>query len=202
MPDPGALRLRSHGSVTTLPKSKSIPAPRRGIIRNIRKLTKDVAEFDVHLSAPMTFEAGQFVVLETEDLVGARAYSMVNFESETDRIGLVLKRKPGGGFSDWLFAERDGDPEVAVFGPLGRAVFRPQEGKNLVCIVGGSGIAGIMSILKCAVDADYFRNHKGSVFFGVRTFAGHVLFGARSRALSRHRTATLKSLSPCPMKLR
>jgi NAD(P)H-flavin reductase/ferredoxin len=145
------------------------PAPSRGIIRNIRRLTKDVAEFEVQLSAPITFEAGQFVVLETENLTGARAYSMVNFESETDRLALVLKRKPGGGFSDWLFAERDVDPEVAVFGPLGRAVFRPQEGKNLVCIVGGSGIAGIMSILKCAVEADYFQNHKGSVFFGVRT---------------------------------
>jgi NAD(P)H-flavin reductase/ferredoxin len=145
------------------------PAPCRGIIRNIRKLTKDVAEFDVHLSAPMSFEAGQFVVLETENLAGARAYSMVNFESETDRIALVLKRKAGGGFSDWLFAQGDDDPEVAVFGPLGRAVFRPQEGKNVVCIVGGSGIAGIMSILKCAVEADYFQNHKGAVFFGVRT---------------------------------
>jgi NAD(P)H-flavin reductase/ferredoxin len=145
------------------------PTPSRGTIRNIRKLTKDVAEFDVHLSAPMSFEAGQFVVLETENLVGARAYSMVNFESETDRIALLLKRKAGGRFSDWLFAQGDDGPEVAVFGPLGRAVFRPQEGKNVVCIVGGSGIAGIMSILKCAVEADYFQNHKGAVFFGVRT---------------------------------
>ena len=145
------------------------PAPSRGIIRNIRKLTKDVAEFDVHLSAPMTFEAGQFVALETENLTGARAYSMVNFDAETDRIALVLKRKPGGRFSDWLFEECAGEPEVAVFGPLGRAVFRPHEDKNIVCVAGGSGIAGIMSILECAVKADYFRNHNGSVFFGVRT---------------------------------
>jgi NAD(P)H-flavin reductase/ferredoxin len=145
------------------------PAPRRGVIRNIRKLTRDVAEFDVHLSAPMSFEAGQFVVIEAENLAGGRAYSMVNFNSEADRIALVLKRKPGGRFSDWLFDARDGDPQVDVFGPLGRAVFRPHEGKHVVCIVGGSGIAGIMSILECAVQADYFRDHRGTVFFGVRT---------------------------------
>jgi toluene monooxygenase electron transfer component len=86
-----------------------------------------------------------------------------------DLIELVVKRKPGGGFSDWLFSAPQGDPEVAVFGPLGRAVFRPREEKNIVCIAGGSGIAGIMSILECAVQVDYFRSHKGSVFFGVRT---------------------------------
>jgi len=94
---------------------------------------------------------------------------MVNFNRETDRIGLVLKRKPGGGFSDWLFAAHGAEPEVAVFGPLGRAVFRPHEDRNILCIAGGSGIAGMMSILACAVEADYFRTHKGSVFFGVRT---------------------------------
>jgi toluene monooxygenase electron transfer component len=145
------------------------PAPRRGVIRNIRRLTKDVARFDIGLSAPMRFEAGQFVVVVSPHLAGGRAYSMVNFGTEVDLIELVVKRKPGGGFSDWLFSAPQGDPEVAVFGPLGRAVFRPREEKNIVCIAGGSGIAGIMSILECAVQVDYFRSHKGSVFFGVRT---------------------------------
>jgi toluene monooxygenase electron transfer component len=50
-------------------------------------------------------------------------------------------------------------------------VFRPQENRNFVCIAGGSGIAGMMSILECATQADYFRNHKGALFFGVRTLA-------------------------------
>lgn len=145
------------------------PAPRRGIIRNIQRLTKDVAAFDVHLSEPMTFEAGQFVVVESDKWAGGRAYSMVNFNAEADRIALVIKRKPGGRFSDWLFDECSGDAELAVFGPLGRAVFRPDENKNILCVAGGSGIAGIMSILERAVRADYFRTHKGSVFFGVRT---------------------------------
>ncbi len=150
---------------------KAAPARRSGVIRNMRQLTHDVAHFDVHLSTPMSFEAGQFVVLESADVAGGRAYSMVNYEPSTDKIALVLKRKPAGGFSDWLFGARQSDPEVKVFGPLGRAVFRLEEGKNIVCIAGGSGIAGMMSILECAVDADYFRDHKGAVFFGVRTSA-------------------------------
>jgi toluene monooxygenase electron transfer component len=150
---------------------KSRPASRRGVIRDIRRLTKDVAHFDLHLSEPMTFEAGQFVVLESPDLTGGRAYSMVNFDAGADRLALVLKRKPGGRFSDWLFAEGQAGMPVAVFGPLGRAVFRPEEDKHIVCIAGGSGIAGMMSILEHAVRADHFRDHKGAVFFGVRTLA-------------------------------
>lgn len=34
------------------------PALRRGAIRDVRRLTGDVAHFDIHLSAPMSFEAG------------------------------------------------------------------------------------------------------------------------------------------------
>jgi len=150
---------------------QSRPAARRGVIRNIRKLTKDVARFDVDLSGPINFEAGQFVVVETDDLAGGRAYSMVNFDTDVERIELVVKRKAGGRFSDWLFTQRDGDAEVAVFGPLGRAVFRSHEGKNIICVAGGSGIAGMMSILACAVGADYFSDHKGALFFGVRTLS-------------------------------
>lgn len=160
------------------------PALRRGAIRGVRRLTKDVARFDIHLSAPMIFEAGQFVVVEAPGLAGGRAYSMVNFDAEVERIALVVKRKPGGGFSDWLF---DGAPdmtEVQVFGPLGRAVFRPQEGKNMVCIAGGSGIAGIMSILDCAVQADYFRDHRGAIFFGVRTLADAFYLELLSRIVA------------------
>lgn len=161
------LRVRSEIAIS----EKACPASRRGTIRNIQKLTKDVAHFDLHLSAPMSFDAGQFVVVETADLTGGRAYSMVNFDREADKLALVVKRKPGGKFGDWLFDDRPGDRDVTVFGPLGRAVFDPCEGKNIVCIAGGSGIAGMMSILECAVKADHFRDYKGSVFFGVRTMA-------------------------------
>ena len=149
----------------------------------------------------MTFEAGQFVVLEAADVTGGRAYSMVNFASDIDRLALVLKRKPGGRFSDWFFDEIAGDPEVEVFGPLGRAVFRPEESRNIVCIAGGSGIAGMMSILECAAQADHFRNHKGAVFFGVRTLADTFYL----EHLSRYVAASHGNLDvtwPCPTKPR
>jgi len=176
---------------------KLSPARRQGVIRNIQRLTKDVASFDVHLSAPMTFEAGQFVVLESEQVPGGRAYSMVNFRPDAQQIALVLKRKPGGGFSDWLFEECHEGSEVAVFGPLGRAVFRPDEDRSILCIAGGSGIAGMMSILECATQADYFRNRRGSVYFGVRTLQDTFYLEtlARYAAASRGNLAVTVALS-------
>ena len=171
------LRVPSQIAITDEPR----PARRRGVIRSIRKLTSDVVHFDLHLSEPMDFEAGQFVVVETSDLSGGRAYSMVNFDNTAAQVALVLKLKPGGGFSDWLFARENGEAHVEVFGPLGRAVFSPEEGKNIVCIAGGSGIAGMMSILERAVRADHFSHYKGAVFFGVRTLADAFYLEALAR---------------------
>ena len=140
-----------------------------------------MAHFDLHLGEPMDFEAGQFVVLATGDLSGGRAYSMVNFDNSAAKVALVMKRKPGGGFSDWLFARKDDEVQVEVFGPLGRAVFRPEEDKNIVCIAGGSGIAGMMSILECATRTGHFSDHKGTVFFGVRTLSDAFYLEALAR---------------------
>ncbi len=149
----------------------ALPAYRRARLEDPRTLTHDVMEFTLALDAPMRFEAGQFVILEAPGLTGARAYSMVNFEPECDRAVFVVKRKPGGGFSDWLFGGDVEGAELRMFGALGAATFHEDEGRNILCIAGGSGIAGIMSILDRATAACHFASHRGDVFFGVRTLA-------------------------------
>ena len=82
-----------------------------------------------------------------------------------------MKRKPGGGFSNWLFEEEANGADISLFGPLGKATYRLGEDGDLVCITGGSGIAGIMSILDHAVQAGHFTANKGWLYFGVRTLA-------------------------------
>ena len=56
-----------------------------------------------------------------------------------------------------------------VFGPLGKAIWRPEENRDLLCIAGGSGIAGMMSILSHAASSGHFERRRGDVFFGVRS---------------------------------
>jgi len=145
------------------------PAGLSAVFRQHVMLTHDVASLDLELACPVDFEAGQFMLLSVSGITGARAYSMVNFERKTERLALVVKNKPDGRMSEWLFGGSVVGARVGLFGPLGAATFRPDIGKNVLCIAGGSGIAGMMSILSRATQDRYFDGHAGDVFFGVRT---------------------------------
>ena len=140
-----------------------------GTVGAVRPLTHDVAALEVELDAPCEFDAGQFMAVSAPGVRGRRGYSMVNFARAAQRLEFVVKRKPGGGFSEWLFSEQAAGARIGLVGPLGRATFDPGLARNVLCIAGGSGIAGMMSILARAKAADYFSRHKVHVFFGVRT---------------------------------
>ena len=152
-------------------KTSDAPAPRAltGVVGGLRPLTHDVVAFDLALDAPIDFDAGQFALLTVPGIAGARAYSMVNYARATDRLSFVVKKKPGGIVSDWLFGPGVDGERLTVFGPLGHATFRPPLERHVLCIAGGSGIAGMMSILTFACEASHFAAWDGHVFFGVRT---------------------------------
>ncbi len=147
------------------------PGHYTGSASNWDRLTADVSRFEIRLPRPVSFHAGQFFVIKAPGISAHRAYSMVNFEPQTDTLEFVIKKKPGGAFSGWAFDEARGRDEVELFGPLGRATFHTDEGHDLFLIAGGSGIAGLMSILEKAEKTDYFDTHRASLFFGVRTRA-------------------------------
>ena len=127
--------------------------------------------FEIELELPVDFDAGQFMAVTMPGITGSRGYSMVNFDRRARRLGFVVKKKPGGGVSEWLFGADRRASRVELFGPLGKATFHPSLGKHILCIAGGSGIAGMMAILARACQAQYFGQFRGDVFFGVRTAA-------------------------------
>jgi toluene monooxygenase electron transfer component len=154
------------------PPSLPRPTPRRGTLRHVRRLTDTVVAVDVQLERPLDFEAGQFALIVFPGIVGARAYSMVNFEPAARRLSFVVKRKAGGGVSDWLFGGDAAGAPLELFAPLGHAFFDPGTPRmqtHLLAIAGGSGIAGIASILRRAEVSGHFHDWNGHVFFGVRS---------------------------------
>ncbi len=167
----GDCLLRIPSETPDLEPMADLPRARQGQVDLIACLTGDVMHIEIALTEPMTFEAGQFMVVKAPSIVGGRAYSMVNYTEETDRLSFVIKRKPEGAFSDWLFDVDILGAELDLFGPLGEATFRPDETHDLLCLAGGSGIAGLMSIIDHAVSVDHFADHRGQLFFGVRTLA-------------------------------
>jgi toluene monooxygenase electron transfer component len=157
----GALKTREAGA--------PLPGALGGHVRGWRRLTHDVAAFDVTLDRPLDFDAGQFALLSVPGIAGARAYSMVNFERAARRLSFVVKKKPGGTVSEWLFGDGVEGTRLGLFAPVGHATFHPGLQKHVLCIAGGSGIAGMMSILQCAGEAGHFAGWDGHVFFGVRS---------------------------------
>jgi toluene monooxygenase electron transfer component len=142
-----------------------------GVVAGTRPLTHDVTTLEIALDRPLDFDAGQFMAVAVPGVPGFRGYSMVNFDRRARKLDFVLKKKPGGRVSEWLFARAPEAARVSLFGPLGRATFLPSLGKNILCIAGGSGIAGMISILGRACQERYFTRFRGDVFFGVRTMA-------------------------------
>jgi toluene monooxygenase electron transfer component len=147
------------------------PPPRAlgGVVSTLRRLTHDVAAFDLDLDGPLDFDAGQFTLVTVPGIAGARAYSMVNFDRHTERLSFVVKKKPKGAVSEWLFGGGVDGARLGLFAPLGHATFRPDVRRHVLCIAGGSGIAGIMSILALACREGHFAAWDGHVFFGIRT---------------------------------
>lgn len=165
----GELSIELGAFLSDMEPGAVVPRHVKGIIRNTEAFTQDVMAFNVALSEPMDFDAGQFVALRFPGVPGYRGYSMVNYDRRAESLEFVVKKLPGGGLTERLFSENPNGTSVELFGPLGAATFYPAIGKNLLCIAGGSGIAGIMSILSRASQEDYFTNHRGHVFFGVRS---------------------------------
>lgn len=164
-----ALTLEVSKFVYPLEPGASVPQTCGATVRNLRPLTHDVLGFALELERPRDFDAGQFALLAPEGMAGYRAYSMCNYDSGTRHLEFVVKRKADGAFSEWLFGANREGVRLDSFGPLGKATFEPGLGKNLLCIAGGSGIAGMMSILTRATASGYFERHHGWLFFGVRT---------------------------------
>ena len=144
------------------------PATLKGTLRHPCRLTHDVISFDVELESRLVFAAGQFVLIEAPQIDGARAYSIAGFGRDGAQLTLLAKRKPGGRFGEWLFGRGVEGAPLTVFGPLGRAVFDRTIRKNLLCLAGGTGIAGMVSILRRAAAEGHFARFDAHLFFGVR----------------------------------
>lgn len=147
------------------------PSFGRAVITDVAHLTHDIASLRLRMQPALEFEAGQFAVLCTPHVRGYRAYSMVSLAGTADEVEFVIKRKPGGGFTEWLFSGDVRGEQLEWFGPLGKATFTPQEQRTILAIAGGSGIASIMSILAVGAASRHFDQFDGAVFFGLRTRA-------------------------------
>jgi toluene monooxygenase electron transfer component len=140
------------------------------VVIDSRLVAQDVKTLSVRLSKSIDFLPGQFMVLEFEGVTGGRAWSMTNHAETSNILHFVIKKKPNGDLSKFLFAHDDlSGLKAKAFGPIGKATYLSNLEKELICIAGGTGIAGMMSILEEYIRGGAHLKNRATVYFGVRT---------------------------------
>jgi toluene monooxygenase electron transfer component len=140
----------------------------RGHLAGRQMLTPDVALFEVALESPLDYRPGQFVLLSGFGIQGPRAYSMTHHAPDEARLRFLVRRSESGLFTKRLFECSPDNESIEVFGPLGRATFDCGEERPFVAVAGGSGIAGMMAIIRDALACQHFVKHPSRLFFGLR----------------------------------
>ena len=121
---PGSVNLASDRAGSAILRSRAC-----GAHRSLSRL--DTIELLLELDPPLEFDAGQFAVLRAPHIAGFRGYSMVNHPGSSPQAKFIVKQKPAApSRSGCLSDARPGDP-VEWFGPLGKAIFTPQEQRTI-----------------------------------------------------------------------
>lgn len=156
------------------PVGEPRPARLTGLLTERELLTVTTARFIIDVGQDMPYLPGQFVLLEFADGV-RRAYSMSRpmHREQRGALELLVRAKPGGAASRWLFDRLAAGAEVVVEGPYGKAYAQSPSRRPVVCLAGGTGLAPVLAIAQqLSRDAPARRL---DVYVGVRQAADIVL---------------------------
>jgi len=120
-----------------------------------KDLNTNFAEFKFELLEPnrISFEAGQYLLLEVPETGHQRSYSIASPPSLDHAIHLLVDFTPQGPGSKYLQSLKPGE-EVKMIAPLGRFVISDQDSqigqteKKIVLLATGSGIAPYRSMIE------------------------------------------------------
>jgi p-cymene monooxygenase electron transfer component len=159
--------------VVELPSSElELPVPQTysGEITAVEPLTHDILKVGVRTDRPVTYVAGQYANLRAPGMARARSYSFATapLRGGKSELTFFIRKVPGGQFTEALFAGELGGKSLEIEAPLGAFHLRDGDAP-LVCIVGGSGLAPVLSLLEHARNSRIRR--RCTLLFGARTQA-------------------------------
>lgn len=127
-----------------IPLPRTIPCR----INEIQQLAPDVLSVKLRLppSGKFNFLPGQYI--DVIGLDGARrSYSLANSDASENTLELHIRSVSNGLFSKYWFEDAKVNDLLRLHGPLGTFFLRKVEGKDLVFLATGTGLAPIRSIL-------------------------------------------------------
>lgn len=138
------------------------------VLEEIISLTHDMSLFRLKTMVPAVFLPGQFAMLSMAGQPHARAYSMCNLENDRGHWDFIIKRVPGGSFTNALF-DLDPGANIEIDGPYGVAFLREESPRDILCIAGGAGLSPMLSILRGASASPLLQGRELQFFYGGRT---------------------------------
>jgi ferredoxin-NADP reductase/ferredoxin len=137
-------------------------------ITALRPLTHDILEVRVMTTEPLRYRAGQYANLRFAGLDRPRSYSFASAPAPDGptELRFFIRRAPGGGFTEWLFAEDRTGAVLQISSALGAFGLEDTTAPMLL-VAGGSGLAPILALLEAALAQSVVRD--AFVFFGART---------------------------------
>ena len=150
------------------------------VVKAIRHETRDAAVlvFDVpsELQEVFTFIQGQYLTvratIEGESI--RRSYS-ISSAVQDGVLRIVVKRAPGGLFSNWILDRTKVGDVIEVMPPMGsfHVPLKAEHAKRYVAFAVGSGITPIFSIIKTTLLAE--PNSSFTLFYGNRASGSVIL---------------------------
>lgn len=123
----------------------------------------------LQLDRPMQFQEGQYVNLNLPGVEGTRAFSIANTSSDASHIDLHVRLVPGGKGTLWVHESMQEGDELTISGPYGQFFVRKSDDKDVIFIVGGSGLSSAYSMIKGMLETGDSRQIY--LFQGARTLA-------------------------------
>lgn len=172
------------GAMRTAAQAERGPASWLGRVVEHRRVGWDLAVITVQAGEPIPYEAGQYVSVETPQRPRLWRYlSPANAPREDCTLQFHVRAVHGGWVSRAVVAHSRVGDTWRIGPPMGRLHIDPAEDRDLLMVVGGTGVAPIKALLE-----DFARRTdqpRTQVFVGGRTWEDLYDFGAL-RKLSYH----------------
>ncbi len=178
--------------------SSMLPVPRTLPCRvhTIERLAPDVMRVLLRFppASPLSFVAGQYV-----DVIGSggirRSYSIANAERPDKLVELHIRQVPDGAMSCYWFEAAKPNDLLRVHGPLGTFFLRELDGRDLVFLATGTGIAPVKAMLESmSTDPRAGTPRSISVYWGGR--APQDMYWRPTDSIVAHRFMPVLSRAP------
>ena len=140
-----------------------------GEISAFKFLAEDVVEITFKLIVgKMDFTPGQFIIVEvSKEPSITRAYSVVEYNLETNEIKIGVKKVQNGQATTIIFNDFKVGMNIQITGPMGGELIVDKSAKELLLAATGIGITPMICILNDLVATNY--NGKIDFLYGART---------------------------------